>query len=404
MQAVQSPIIPVVGELIKQHPGTISLGQGVVYYGPPREAIEQLSSFLADASNHKYKLVQGIPPLLEAITAKLAAENGIRLDASHALVVTAGGNMAFMNAVLAITDPGDEIILQTPYYFNHEMAITMVGCRPVLVATDDNYQLRPDAIRQAITPKTRAVVTISPNNPTGAVYPESVLRDVNRICRDHGLYHINDEAYEYFVYPAPAQAHNSGRGPSPETAPGGRDEARHFSPGSMAGSSGHTISLFSLSKAYGFASWRIGYMVIPEHLLVSVKKIQDTVLICPPVISQYAAVGALQAGVAYCHAKLEAIADVRTIVLDELHRIDGFCEVPPANGAFYFLLRLHTGQPMMELVEKLVREHRVAVIPGTTFGLEKGCYLRVAYGALERDTAVEGIGRLVRGLKAIVRS
>ncbi|MBI4324564.1 MAG: aminotransferase class I/II-fold pyridoxal phosphate-dependent enzyme [Chloroflexi bacterium] len=403
MQSVQSPIIPVVGELIRRHPGTISLGQGVVYYGPPREAIEQLGSFLADAGNHKYKQVQGIPPLLEAITAKLAAENRIGLDASNALVVTAGGNMAFMNAILAITDPGDEIILQTPYYFNHEMAITMAGCRAVLVSTDDNYQLRPEAIRRAITPKTRAVVTISPNNPTGAVYPESALRDVNRICRDHGLYHIHDEAYEYFVYPVSAQARRAGRGASSQTAPGSSDEARHFSPGSIAGSSGHTISLFSLSKAYGFASWRIGYLVIPEHLLVSVKKIQDTVLICPPVISQYAAVGALQAGVAYCRAKLEAIADVRAIALEKLQHIAGFCEVPRAHGAFYFLLRLHTDWPMMELVEKLVREHRVAVIPGTTFGLEKGCYLRVAYGALERDTAVEGIGRLVSGLQAIVR-
>ncbi len=403
MQAVQSPIIPVVGELIRRHPGTISLGQGVVYYGPPREAIDQLSSFLADSSNHKYKLVQGIPPLLEALTAKLAAENGIRLDASDALVVTAGGNMAFMNAVLAITDPGDEIILQTPYYFNHEMAITMAGCRPVLVSTDDNYQLRLEAIRQAITPKTRAVVTVSPNNPTGAVYPESALREVNRICRDQGLYHIHDEAYEYFVYPARTQTRRPGRGSEAQAAMGGGEEARHFSPGSMAGSSGHTLSLFSLSKAYGFASWRIGYMVIPEHLLVSVKKIQDTVLICAPVISQYAAVGALQAGVAYCRAKLEAIAEVRAMVLAELHRISDFCEVPPADGAFYFLLRLRTDRPMMELVERLVREHRVAVIPGTTFGLEKGCYLRVAYGALERDRAVEGIGRLVRGLKAIVR-
>lgn len=382
MQAVQSPIIPVVAELIRQCPGTISLGQGVVYYGPPQEAIAQLPKFLSDCENHKYKPVLGIAPLVDAIAAKLKAENSIDINADNCIVVTAGSNMAFMNAVLAITNPGDEIILQTPYYFNHEMAIAMASCRPVIVATDENYQLRPDAIREAITDRTRAVVTISPNNPSGVVYPEEALREVNKICRSKGIYHINDEAYEYFTY----------------------NNVKHFSPGAIASSSGHTISLYTLSKAYGFASWRIGYMVIPEHLRVSVNKIQDTILICPPVISQYAALGALQAGVGYCREKMSAIASVREIVLNELKCIPDLCTIPPADGAFYFLLKINSKLDAMELVERLIREHGVAVIPGTTFGMEDGCYLRVAYGALEKDTAAEGIGRLVRGLQTILKS
>src|SRR5439155_7269310 len=271
MQAVQSPIIPIVAEWIRSCPGTISLGQGVVSYGPPPEAAQYISRFFAEADNNKYKPVVGIPELVEALAHKLRAENGISIDAANDLVVTAGGNMAFMNAVLAISDPGDEIVIQSPYYFNHEMAITMAGCRPVVVATDANYQLQPTAIRHALTDRTRAVVTISPNNPTGAVHPKESLEEVNRLCARRGLYHIHDEAYEYFTY-------------------GG---ATHFSPASIAGTEEHTISLFSLSKSFGFASWRIGYMVIPKHLLVEVKKIQDTILICPPVISQYAALGAL---------------------------------------------------------------------------------------------------------------
>src|SRR5438093_879518 len=104
MQAVQTPVIPVVAELIRRHPGTISLGQGVVGYAPPQSAVEEISAFLADPQNHKYKPVQGIPVLLELVAAKLKAENGIAIDQSNAIVVTAGGNMAFMNAVLAITD------------------------------------------------------------------------------------------------------------------------------------------------------------------------------------------------------------------------------------------------------------------------------------------------------------
>lgn len=380
MQAVQSPIIPVVGELIKNSPGTISLGQGVVAYNPPPEAIELLPKFLAESDNNLYKAVEGIPPLLTAIAGKLSAFNGIKINEDNCIVVTAGSNMGFMNAILAITSPGDEIILNTPYYFNHEMAIAMAGCRVILVETDENYQLRPDAIAQAISPKTRAVVTISPNNPTGVVYSATALQQVNQICATRGIYHISDEAYEYFTY----------------------NGVQHISPGSFAGSSEYTISLYSLSKAYGFASWRIGYMVIPQHLLVAVKKVQDTILICPPVISQYAALGALQANEEYLTENISAIAEVRQIVLQSLNRLQGLCTITPANGAFYFFLKVHTQIDAFELVKKLIQEHQVAVIPGTTFGMQDGCYLRVAYGALQKQTAQEGIERFVNGVQQIL--
>jgi aspartate/methionine/tyrosine aminotransferase len=381
MRAVQSPIIPVVAEWIRECPGTISLGQGVVSYGPPPTAIARIAEFLKEPENNKYKPVVGLPPLLDAIRDKLAIENQIKLSSANAVVVTAGGNMAFMNAILAITDPGDDVIVQTPYYFNHEMAITMAGCQPILVNTDEQYQLRPDAIAAAITPRTRAVVTISPNNPTGAVYPEAALREVNRLCGARGIYHIHDEAYENFLY----------------------NDARHFSAASIDGSDAHTISLFSLSKAYGFASWRIGYMVIPGALLDSVKKIQDTILICAPVISQYAAIGALEIGSVYCAEKLRGIEEVRRIVLEQLQSSNGLWTVPRADGAFYFLLRIHKAVDPLMITERLIRAHSVAVIPGNAFGIREGCYLRVAYGALQKETAAEGIGRLVRGLKALVK-
>ncbi len=379
MQSVQSPIIPVVGELIRSNPGTISLGQGVAYYGPPPEAIEAIGKFTSDPENHKYKLVQGIPELLDSIERKLESENNIRLNGSK-IVVTAGANMGFMNAVLAITDPGDEIILQLPYYFNHEMAIVIADCKAVCVPTDDDYQLQPEAIAAAITGRTRAVVTISPNNPTGAVYRESDLRRVNEICRSKGIYHISDEAYEYFTY----------------------DEASHFSPGSIKGAGEYTISLFSLSKAYGFASWRIGWMVIPERLYMPIKKIQDTILICPAVVSQWAAIGAMGAGRQYCSEKLQMTTEIRRILLDELKNIADLVTVPRADGAFYFLLRVHKNADPMEIVRELIEKHKVAVIPGMTFGMEDKCYLRVAYGALQKATASEGIGRLVKGLKQIL--
>ncbi|PZD74185.1 Aspartate aminotransferase [Acaryochloris thomasi RCC1774] len=380
MEQVQAPIIPVIGELIRQHPGTISLGQGVVSYGPPTQAIMRISDCLQDPENHKYKAVQGIAPLLEIIAHKLQTENKIAVDAHAQVVVTAGSNMGFMNALLAITQPGDEIILQTPYYFNHEMAIATASCKAICIPTDDHYQLRLSAIEAAITDRTRAIVTISPNNPTGAVYPPEDLAAVNRLCRDRNLYHISDEAYEYFTY----------------------GQAQHVSPATFDLAGKHTISLFSLSKAYGFAGWRIGYMVIPAHLMTAVKKIQDTILICPPVVSQYAALGALEAGRDYCQDHLNQIALVHQQALSTLDSVHDLCSIPQPDGAFYVFLKVNTELNAMALVERLIKEHGVAVIPGDTFGTEKGCYLRVAYGALDKDQVAEGMGRLTKGLRVVL--
>ncbi|MBN2318253.1 MAG: pyridoxal phosphate-dependent aminotransferase [Acidobacteria bacterium] len=380
MQAVQSPVIPIVGKLIRDHPGTISLGQGVVHYGPPKQAFDRAAKFLENPQN-KYDAVDGTPELRRGLEKKLRDENGIEPGRGSRIFVTAGANMGFMNAVYAVADPGDEIIILKPYYFNHEMAVCMANARPVAVETDDNYQPDLETIEKAMTVRTRAVVTISPNNPTGAVYDESILRALNALCRERGVYHIHDEAYEYFTY----------------------DGAEHFSPGSIEGSSEHTISLFSFSKAYGFAGWRIGYMVLPELLFLPVQKAQDTILICPSLISQAAAAGALEAGAAYCAPYVREMAEVRRLVLGELDRIGNVCTIPPSRGAFYFLLHLDTSMDPMDLVSQLVKEYGVAAIPGTTFGMERGCYLRISYGALEKETVARGIGRLIKGISNILR-
>ena len=375
---VQPPVIPIIHGLIREYPDTITLGQGVVYYDPPPETAAALRDFWTAPANHRYGAVWGIPRLREALCAKLEAENGIRVGDERQLMVTAGGNMAFVNALLAIADADDEIVLISPYYFNHEMAVVMANCTPVVVPSGDAFQLDLAAIAAALTPRTRAVVTISPNNPTGAVYPRGDLQTVNELCAERGIYHLHDEAYEYFTY----------------------GEHAHFSPGSLADAGEHTISLFSLSKSYGFASWRIGYMTIPPALYDAVAKIQDTVLICPPLISQVAALGALAAGRGYCLQRREQIEQVRTTVLRTLAGLGDRCAPVRADGAFYVLLRLrHRGDPM-ELVRRLVIDHRVAVLPGTAFGLA-GCSLRIGYGALTPRDAEAGIERLVTGILAL---
>jgi aspartate/methionine/tyrosine aminotransferase len=179
--------------------------------------------------------------------------------------------------------------------------------------------------------------------------------------------------------------------------------ARHVSSGSFPGAEGHTIAMYSLSKAYGFAGWRIGYMTYPEHLAPAMAKSQDTILVCPPVASQIAALAALEVGRAYCEPHVREFAGIRDIVLSRLSALAPLASVSAADGAFYCLLKVNTALDPMTIAERLIRDHKVAVIPGPAFGMTDGCYFRVAYGALQKATVAEGIGRLVAGLRAILR-
>ena len=379
LAAVQPPVIPIVGRWTAETPGTISLGQGIVSYGPPPQVGEAMAGFGRTLSDHRYGPVEGTPELVSLIEEKLAGENAITVRPDSRVFVTAGGNQAFLNAVLAITDPGDEVILPAPFYFNHEMALEIAGAVAVPVQTTAEYQLDVEALAAAITPRTRAIVTVSPNNPTGAVYPEAALRAVNALCAGRGLFHVHDEAYEYFAY-APAV---------------------HFSPGSIPGAARHTISLYSLSKGYGMASWRVGYMVVPAHLWDAVNKIQDTLLICPPAASQRAGAAALRVGRQYPDGHTARLDRLRR----EIHATFSAAELPVAapavEGAFYYLIRVRSGLDSMTLCERLIREHRVAAIPGSAFGDQAPCSIRISYGALESDAVSAGLGRLIDGIRAL---
>jgi aspartate/methionine/tyrosine aminotransferase len=230
LEQVQQPVIPVMGELIRQTPGTLSLGQGMVSWGPPEQVHQAVAAALQqhDPGLDRYGPVAGSEALREALGLWLQREQGLDLSQS-AVLITAGSNMAFNAVVQVLCDPGDELILPVPYYFNHEMAIRLAGATPV--AVEAGVVPDPERLAAAITPRTRAIVTISPNNPSGAVFPRDVLAAINRLCAERGLLHISDEAYALFSY-------------------GGESV---WSPGRGAGSGSHTITLGSLSKSHGMA-------------------------------------------------------------------------------------------------------------------------------------------------------
>ncbi len=149
------------------------------------------------------------------------------------------------------------------------------------------------------------------------------------------------------------------------------------------------------------ASWRIGYMVIPAALDEAVNKIQDTILICPPAVSQHAAIAALAVGRSYAAGHVARLDETRRTIFDALDRPDVPCDVPSSPGAFYYLLRVHSSMDAMALTERLIREHRVATIPGSAFADPAPCSIRISYGALDADTIREGTRRLVEGLRAL---
>jgi aspartate/methionine/tyrosine aminotransferase len=383
LSAVETPIIPTIAALVRNNPGTISLGQGVVNYGPPAEAIAALPSMMGDGSLHKYLGVSGHPGLVEAIQAKLAEENQVHLGSEALLMVTAGSNMAFLNSVLAVADPGDEFILPMPYYFNQEMAIRMCGCVPVPVPTHEDFSLNVEAMAAAITPRTRAILTVSPNNPTGAVYSEASLRAINALCAQHGLYHFSDEAYEYFTY----------------------EGVKHFSPASIPGAMKHTLSFYSMSKNYGMASWRVGYVVFPADLFDAMNKVQDTNLICAPMPSQLLALLALKKGRNWVAPKVEALSQVRQTVYQALAGLGDLVQFPKTQGAFYVLMKLPglaNGIEPIAFNRHMTEKFKVATIPGFAFGLtqsHQANYQRLSYGALEAASVAEGVQRYVAAVQ-----
>ncbi len=385
VDAVLEPVIPVVGDLVRCTPGTLSLAQGMVGWGPPPAVAEAVRAAMAHPGPalDRYGPTWGEPELLEAVRRKLLAVNGLDLDGS-VLLITTGSNMAFQAIAQAICDPGSEVILPLPYYFNHVMAVQLAGGVAVPVAAGPIPD--PERLAAAITPRTRAILTVSPNNPSGVVMPPEVLTAINRLCADRGLFHISDEAYDVFVH----------------------GSVPHRSPAALSGSAAHTISLYSLSKAYGMAGWRIGYSAVPELLRPALAKVLDTVQICPPALTQRAAAAALDVDPGWVAEQVAQLWPRRQQLLEAVAAWQA--EGLPVrlwaepDGAFYGLLVIEGLDLSSDaLMERLVLKHRVAAVSGRAFGCEHpgAAVLRLSYGLLDGPELSEALSRLAEGLRRL---
>jgi aspartate/methionine/tyrosine aminotransferase len=356
----------------------VDLGQGVPFYGPPKEAMLAATEALQEESGFKYCPDSGLPGLRETIATKLVSENGVEADPSRNIMVTAGANQAFVNAILSITRPGDPVLVLSPYYFNHVMAVQLAGCKPVIIDTDRNYQPIVERIGKRISKHVRAIVLVSPSNPTGAVYSKDTIDEIGKLCAKNGTYLVTDETYEHFIY----------------------DDAKFVSALSLDKEIEHTISLFSFSKSYGMSGYRIGYAIFPASIYSEMLKVQDTLTICAPSALQFAAEAAMRLGAAYPKQFIPRIERVRRIFIERLTGLD-FVEMPVTKGSYYFLLRLRTKRSDWNIAKRLIEEYGVITIPGGVFGTRYPA-LRVAYANVDESMAEKGISRLEKGLQEIL--
>ncbi len=313
-----------------------------------------------------YSESSGLPVLRREIIAKLKRDNNIDADAAQ-VIVTVGAIEGLAAALMAVIDPGDEVILPSPTYSTHIRQVTIASGKPVLVPTieEQGFILDIDAIRNAVTPKTRAIIYCSPSNPTGTVFPEEQLRQLADICLEHNLVAITDEAYEYFVY----------------------DDNRHFSIATIPGMEKRTVSCYTFTKTYAMTGWRIGYLHADEELIPQIAKVHIPLAICAPVVSQYAALAALQ-GPQDCVARFrEHYLAARNLMCERLDRLDSVFRYHKPGGSYLMFPRIlpEAGKDSTTFCKSLLAEAKVSTTPGIAFGPTGQSHLRLSFCVSEQE-------------------
>lgn len=357
-------------------------GLDVVDFGPgepdfPTPAHIKEAAIDALARNRtKYTPTAGIAPLREAVCRWHAQQLGSSYEPGESIICV-GGKHAIYNAVMALVQEGDEVLIPSPYWVSFPDIVKIAGGEPVFVPTEASagFSLRAEHLQEAITSRTRMAIINSPNNPTGAVIPPAEFERIYDLCRRHGIWLLSDECYSHFTYGA----------------------ARPYSVASIKGSKPHLIVVGSLSKTFSMTGWRLGYALAPKPVIEAMLKVQSQATSNPCSISQYAALAALTGPMDTVPVMLAEYARRRARILAGLSAIPGV-SCPEPSGAFYAFpdVSAHlvdgSGDATALARHLLEREH-VAVVPGDAFGAPG--YLRFSY-ATSIDRIEEGLRRLER--------
>lgn len=342
-------------ELSAQFPDAIALGRGDPDLATPPHIIEAAKAAIRDGRTGLTP-VTGLPELREAVAAKLRAENGLPMNADN-VIITTGGQEGLFLIMQALLDEGDEIIVPDPRYTSYDEAIDSAGGRVVLVPTDheDAFNLRPEALEAAITPRTKAILLITPSNPTGGIITPERQRAIAHVAIRHNLIVIADEIYERFLY----------------------DQWTHASIGALPGMAERTITLNGFSKTYAMTGFRVGYVAAPVNFIKALARVKAATTGAAAAISQWAALAAVT-GQQECVLEFHRIySDRRRLMMDGLRRM-GLDFSEPRGAFFLWTNSSSTGIHATELAYLLLRDARVLIFPGTGFGENWGGYLRIS--------------------------
>ncbi len=330
--------------LCQQHQA-INLAQGFPDWDPPREVLEAAKRAI-DGGYNQYAITWGAPNFRKAIARKMKTVNGIECDPEEEITVTCGATEAMMAAMLAVIDPGEEVVIFEPFYENYGPDVIISGARPVYVPLRfPDFRFDREELRAAFSGRTKAIVLNTPNNPTGKVFTEEELTFIAGLCREFDALAITDEIYEHILY-------------------GGR---RHISIATLPGMRDRTITICGHSKTYSVTGWRLAYAVAAPAITAGIRKIHDFLTVGAPAPLQEAAAVALELPSSY-YMDLQALYDGKRRLLLGLLREAGFEAYDP-EAAYYIMtdfLAFGFGDDT-EFAHYLVKEIGVAGVPGTSF-------------------------------------
>jgi aspartate aminotransferase len=354
-----------------------SFSAGEPDFPTPAHICEAAAAALA-AGKTKYGPASGEPALKAAIAHKLNVDNHLPYDPSQ-ILVTNGGKHSLYNIMMALVEPGDEVIIPAPFWVSYPEMVKLAGGTPVIVQTDEaaGFKLTPEQLAAAITPKTRLFILNSPSNPTGMVYSPAEIRALAEVVAQHDIFVVSDEIYEKLLY----------------------DGAEHLSIGSISPELfAKTIVSHGFAKAYSMTGWRIGYVAGPPELIKACLTLQShsTSNVCT--FAQYGAVAALEHSQDCVAAMLQAFTQRRQYILDGLNALPGISCLKP-EGAFYvFPSIVQTGLDSMTFANQLLEDQQVAVIPGVAFAADHN--IRLSY-ATDLETIKVGLARLEKFVRSL---
>ena len=358
----------------------IGFGAGEPDFVTPAHIVEAAVAACRDATNHRYTPAGGLPALKDALADKTERDSAWRPEASE-ILVTNGGKHAVYNACATVIDPGDEVLLPAPYWTTYPESIALAGGAPVVLTTDtaSGFRVTVEQLEAARTERTKALMFVSPSNPTGAVYPADEIAAIGRWAVEHGIWVITDEIYEHLVYDG--HEHHSIRALVPEIAD-------------------TCLVVNGVAKTYAMTGWRVGWLLGPVHAIRAATNLQSHATSNVSNVSQMAALAAVSGGLEDVVMMRESFDRRRQRMVEMLRSIDGV-ELMTPQGAFYafpdlsaFLGRTiagNTPETTVDLAALVLDEARVAIVPGEAFGAPG--YARLSF-ALGDDDLGEGITRI----------